>query len=60
MSIEERIEAIYGNLIKPEMRQSWNSNYKQWFVTTDQAEDVRFPGKLKESFNSNLIYYRTL
>ena len=54
MSEEERIEAVYGNIIKPEMRQSWNSNYKKWFVTTNEPEDVRFPGRLKESFNFDL------
>ena len=56
MNEEERIEAVYGNLIKPEMRQSWNSNYKKWFVTTNEPEDVRFPGRLKESFYSSLIF----
>ena len=32
------------------MRASWEAKYKDWFVTTNEPEDVRFPGKLKTEF----------
>ena len=47
MSIEDKYRAIFDPIIKPEMRDSWERNWKSWFVTTDQIEDIRFPGKLK-------------
>ena len=50
MSGEEKYEAIYKNIIRPEMRTSWESKYKSWFVTTDEPEDVRLPGKFKTEF----------
>ena len=50
MSGEEKMIAIYDKIIRPEMRTSWYENYKSWFVTSDEPEDVRFPGKLKTEF----------
>ena len=50
MNGEEKMFAIYDKIIRPEMRSSWNENYKTWFVTSDEPEDVRFPGKLKTEF----------
>ena len=50
MSGEERIHTIYKNIIRPNMRASWEAKYKNWFVTTDEPEDVRYPGKLKTEF----------
>ena len=47
MSIEAKYRAIFDPIVKPEMRDSWEQNWKSWFVTTDEVEDQRFPGKLK-------------
>ena len=47
MSIEEEYRAIFDPIVKPEMRDSWEKNWKSWFVTTKAVEDQRFPGKLK-------------
>ena len=47
MSIEEEYRAIFDPIVRPEMRESWEKNWKSWFVTTKEVEDQRFPGKLK-------------
>ena len=47
MSREEEYRAIFDPIVKPEMRDSWETNWKTWFVTTSEVEDERFPGKLK-------------
>ena len=47
MSPEEQLRAVFDPIVKPEMRQSWEENWKSWFVTTATVEDERFPGKLK-------------
>ena len=39
--------SIYDPIVRPEMRQSWELNWKSWFVTTEAVEDQRCPGKLK-------------
>ena len=50
MTGEEKMDAIYRNIIRPEMIESWNLKYKDWFVTTTEPEDVRWPGKVKTEF----------
>lgn len=47
MSREEEYRAIFDPIVKPNMRDSWEENWKTWFVTTSEVEDERFPGKLK-------------
>ena len=47
MSPEEELRAVFDPIVKPDMRDSWEANWKKWFVTTDTVEDERFPGKLK-------------
>lgn len=47
MTAEQRYRAIFDPIVKPEMRESWERQWKAWFVTTDAVEDNRFPGKLK-------------
>lgn len=47
MDIEAKYRAIFDNIVRPEMRESWEQNWKSWFVTTNEVEDQRFPGKLK-------------
>ena len=60
MTPEEELRAVFDPIVKPEMRESWEANWKTWFVTTDTDEDKRFPGKLKsksknESYHNNLL-----
>ena len=43
----------FENLVKPEMRLSWNENYSTWFVKdASVAEDLRCPGKLKREWST--------
>lgn len=44
---EEQLRALFDPLVKPEMKESWEKTWKQWFVTTSSVEDLRKPGKLK-------------
>ena len=55
MSIEEEYRAIFDPIVRPEMRESWEKNWKSWFVTTKEVEDQRFPGKLKRKWNFTLF-----
>ena len=47
MSIEDQLRAVFDPIVKPEMKASWEANWKNWFVTTSEIEDQRKPGKLK-------------
>ena len=58
MTPEEELRAVFDPIVKPEMRESWERNWKKWFVTEATVEDERFPGKLKRKyfkFSTNMI-----
>ena len=57
---EEYLRAIFDPLVVPEMRESWERNWKSWFVTTDEVLDQRTPGKLKgKAFQTYFIIWFT-
>ena len=47
--------SIFDPIVRPNMRQSWEAQWKSWIVTTDSVEDQRCPGKLKGKLWS-LVY----
>ena len=49
-SEEEKYRALFDPIIRPEMRESWESSWKDWICTTTEVEDIRTPGKLKCEF----------
>ena len=51
MTPEEELRAVFDPIVKPEMRESWENNWKKWFVTLATVEDERFPGKLKREYS---------
>ena len=53
MDLPEKYERIFGPIIKPSMRQSWDKNMSSWFVLSDAISDTLFPGKLKEEFSTS-------
>ena len=44
---ETQLRAIFDPIIKPSMKESWERQWKTWFITTDSVVDQRTPGKLK-------------
>ena len=44
---EEQLRAVFDPIVRPEMREQWENNWKRFFVTEDTVEDEKFPGKLK-------------
>ena len=44
---EEYYRCLFDDLVKPSMRESWEAQWKSWFVTTKEISDQRMPGKLK-------------
>ena len=50
MKTIDKYRAIFDPIVRPEKRDSWEANWESWFVTTDEVEDQRFPGKLKLEF----------
>ena len=46
----EKYRAIFEPIVRPEMRQSWESTWTKWICTTTEVEDIRTPGKLKCEF----------
>ena len=44
---EEKLRAVFDPIVRPEMRDNWEANWKKWFVTEDTVEDEKYPGKLK-------------
>ena len=57
MTPEEELRAVFDPIVKPEMRESWEQNWKKWFVTEDTVEDEKFPGKLKRKFPKLYKYF---
>ena len=55
-SPEEFYRCLFDPLVRPEMRDSWESSWKSWFVTTNDVEDQRKPGKLKSKFELCMTY----
>ena len=53
MTVEEKLRAIFDPIVRPNMRESWEAQWTNWFVTTDSTYDKRTPGKLK----GNLYYF---
>ena len=47
MTTEEKLRSIFDPIVKSDMKLSWEEKWKSWFVTTDEIEDQRKPGKLK-------------
>ena len=58
--LETQYRAFFDPIVRPEMRDSWEANWKSWFVTTEQVEDQRFPGKLKLEFSMNRGHFVAL
>ena len=54
MTPEEELRAVFDPIVKPEMRESWEANWKSWFVTLATVEDERFPGKLKRKLTYDM------
>lgn len=54
---EEQLRALFDPLVRPEMKESWEKTWKDWFVTTSCVEDLRKPGKLKGLTISYLSCY---
>ena len=44
---EEQLRAVFDPIVRPEMRNNWEAEWKKWFVTEDTVEDEKYPGKLK-------------
>jgi len=69
---EEKLRAIFDPIVKPEMKESWERQWKTWFCTIDKcepedrinyrkwAEDQREPGKLKVEFSFRKGYFIAL
>ena len=43
---------MFDPIVKPSMRESWENQWEQWFVTTNETKDIRKPGKLKGWFTN--------
>ena len=44
---EEFYRGLFDSLVKEEMKDSWEANWKKWFVTTKQPEIEKKPGLMK-------------
>ena len=47
MTIGERYAAVFSPIVRPEMKASWDSQWKSWFCTLNTIEENLTPGKLK-------------
>ena len=57
MNPEEKLRAVFDPIVKPDMRESWEKQWKSWFCTTNEVEDIRFPGKLKGLLIKIRLFY---
>ena len=53
-TLRAKMEALFYPIVRPEMMQSFQTKWEDWFVLEDSVEDKRAPGKLKCKL---LIYY---
>ena len=56
-TLEEYYRSLFDPLVRPEMRESWESKWKDWICTTNAVEDQRKPGKFKSMFHT--VAYRS-
>lgn len=47
---EQQLRALFDPIVKPSMRESWERDWKDWFVTTNETWNIRKPGKLKGKY----------
>ena len=47
MTTLQRYTAVFDSIVRPEMRDSWNKKWKDWFCTLNTVEENLTPGKLK-------------
>ena len=57
VTLEDKIKCIFEPILKPEMIESWNNNWKTFFVTENTVEDKRCPGKMKRRFDLTTISF---
>ena len=60
--MNENTESFYRGLfdpiVKPNMRDSWEKTWKDWFVVSDDIHDIRKPGKLKGEPRLKILFYK--
>ena len=49
-SEEQKYRNLFDPIVRPDMKESWEAQWKNWICTTTEAEDIRKPGKLKVEF----------
>ena len=49
---EASLRSLFDPIVKPSMKESWETTWKSWFVTTNEISDIRKPGKLKGNFQN--------
>ena len=56
-SLENQYRSVFDPIVRPDMLESWEEKWRQWFVTTNNVLDQRQPGKVCfESTNSIIIF----
>ena len=50
MTIEEQYDAVFSPIVRSNMIESWQKNWKKWFCTTGTTQENLTPGKLKCKF----------
>ena len=45
--LNEKIDALFNKIIKPEKKKSWQATYTNWFVVNESVENQLKPGLLK-------------
>ena len=45
--LEQFYQGLFDGIIKPDMRESWNRNWKSWFVYARHPEIEKKPGLMK-------------
>ena len=56
MDLEQKLRAVFDPIVRPDMRESWEKQWKDWFCTTTEVEDQRWPGKLKGNCDTYQTY----
>ena len=53
--LEDLHRGLFDPIVKDDMKESWESSFKDWFVTTRDARDEKKPGKMKRKYFTRAI-----
>ena len=58
-NLEKFYRGLFDNIVKEDMRESWEASWRSWIVTTREPEDEKCPGKMKREYLSIIMLHES-